>query len=375
MNKMKKLFYIMLMAFLPMAASAQDPFFYIYLCIGQSNMVGQGTISPEDCNIEEGVLSMSAVDGPDGRRVGEWRKAVPPLCRANTGLSPVDYFLWMLRKNHPLNVKLGVVHVAVDGCAIDLFDKDACKEYIDNVKEDWMRNEIAAYGNNPYQRLVDMARKAQKEGVIRGILLHQGETDAYNDQWLQKVKKIYDNLMADLNLDPAKVPLIAGEVVGDDQKGVCAHANPTINRLPEVIPNAYVVSSEGCEAGPDHVHFSAEGYRTLGKRYGIKMLQTMGFKELGDGRELTLTPTVTPTMETPIDVDASIDSNGVMHAKATKPIAKIEYVSFSGKVLKTLNMSGETSADLDTKLFPEENRLVIVFHDKSGASVSMEITR
>ena len=83
------------MAFLPLVASAQDPFFYIYLCIGQSNMVGQGTISPEDCNIEEGVLSMSAVDGPDGRRVGEWRKAVPPLCRANTGLSPVDYFLWM----------------------------------------------------------------------------------------------------------------------------------------------------------------------------------------------------------------------------------------------------------------------------------------
>ena len=77
----------------------------------------------------------------------------------------------------------------------------------------------------------------------------------------------------------------------------------------------------------------------------------------------------------PIDVDASIDAKGVMHAKATKPITKIEYVSFSGKVLKTLNMSGETSADLDTKLFPEEKRLVIVFYDKNGASVSLEVTR
>lgn len=78
---------------------------------------------------------------------------------------------------------------------------------------------------------------------------------------------------------------------------------------------------------------------------------------------------------TPIDVDASIDGNGVLHAKATKPITKIEYVSFSGNVLKTLTMSGETSTELDTRLFPEEKRLVIVFYDKDGASVSVDITR
>ena len=115
-----------MLATLASTIKAQDNFFYIYLCIGQSNMVGQGAIEPQDCDIEDGVLSMSAVGGPAGRKVGEGRKAVPPLCRANTSLSPVDYFLRVLRKNHPLNVRLGVVHVAVDGCGIDLFDKDAC---------------------------------------------------------------------------------------------------------------------------------------------------------------------------------------------------------------------------------------------------------
>jgi hypothetical protein len=372
---MKKLFLFAMLATFASTIRAQDNFFYIYLCFGQSNMVGQGAIEPQDCDIEDGVLSMSAVDGPDGRKVGEWRKAVPPLCRANTGLSPVDYFLRVLRKNHPLNVRLGVVHVAIDGCGIDLFDKDACQEYVANVKQDWMKNEIDAYDGNPYQRLVDMARKAQKEGVIRGILLHQGETDAYNDRWLEKVKKIYNDLMADLNLDPAKVPLIAGEAVGKDQNGVCAHANPTINRLPEVLPNSYVVSSEGCEAGPDHLHFTAQGYRTLGMRYGIKMLQAMGFKELGEGMELEATPSVAQPTVTPIDVDASVDDKGVMHAVATKPITKIEYVSFSGNTLKTINMNGETKADVDLNLFPEEKHLVIVFHDKDGASTSIDVTR
>ena len=370
---MKRLLYLMI-SLLPLGASAQDDFFYIFLCIGQSNMVGQGEIAPADSILEDGFLSLSAVDGPDGRRVGEWRKALPPLCRANTGLSLVDYFGRTIRKNFPLKVKVGVVYVAVNGCAIDLFDKDACLAHIDTIKADWMLNEIAAYGGNPYQRLVDMARKAQEKGVIRGILLHQGETDAYNDRWLQKVKKIYGDLMTDLNLDPKRVPLIAGETVGEDQHGVCAHANPTINRLPEVLPNSFVVSSKGCQVSPDHVHFSAEGYRELGRRYGVKMLQALGF-EVGDGHAIESGGGQPAAMIDDFDVDYSLNDKGVLHVVATKPMAKMEYVSFSGKVLSSSDLQGKTSGDFDTKLYPDEKHLVLVFYSQSGASVSVDLTR
>ena len=352
-------------------ASAQDDYFYIFLCIGQSNMVGQGKISDADKIEDKGFLSLSAIDGPD-RKVGEWRTAVPPLCRSNSGLSLVDFFGRTLRTNYPDKVRIGVVYVAVDGCAIDLFDKDAYKSYTDTIKADWLKNEIAAYGGNPYGRLIEMARKAQKEGVIRGILLHQGETDAYNDRWLQKVKKIYGDIIADLNLDPKWVPLIAGEVVGTDQNGVCAHANPTINRLPEVLPNAYVVSSQGCEVSPDHVHFSADGYRTLGTRYGIKMLQAMGF-EISDGRSETMGKVTPKAVE--IDVDASVDANGVVHATTTVPMEKIELVSYSGQTLKTFPMNGETKADVDTSEFPDEKRIVIVFYSPDGSSASVEMSK
>jgi hypothetical protein len=40
-----------------------------------------------------------------------------------------------------------------------------------------MSGTIAAYCGNPYQHLVDMARLAQQDGVIRGIPLHQGESN------------------------------------------------------------------------------------------------------------------------------------------------------------------------------------------------------
>jgi lysophospholipase L1-like esterase len=47
--------------------------------------------------------------------------------------------------------------------------------------------------------------------------------------------------------------------------------NAIIDDLPKTIPNAYVISSAGCAARPDHLHFTPAGYRELGKRYGDKM--------------------------------------------------------------------------------------------------------
>jgi len=64
-----------------------------------------------------------------------------------------------------------------------------------------------------------------KDGVIKGILLHQGESNTNDTLWTKKVKVVYNNLMKDLNLKPKKVPLLAGEVVNADQGGVCASIN------------------------------------------------------------------------------------------------------------------------------------------------------
>ena len=191
------------------------------------------------------------------------------------------------------------------------------------------------------------------------------------------MKKIYNDISSDLNLDPKKVPLVAGEAVGADQNGVCAHANPTINRLPSVLPNSYVASSKGCEAGPDNLHFTTRGYRALGTRYAIKMLQALGF-EISDGygeEYGTKTIQLQQQQQPIVNVQASLVGNDVLHAVADAPLSKIEYVSFSGNVLKTLTMNGEREVNLDANLFPEEKHLVVVFYAQNGASTSVDITR
>ncbi|OFY69777.1 MAG: acetyl xylan esterase [Bacteroidetes bacterium RBG_13_42_15] len=255
---------------------AQDPDFHIYLCFGQSNMGGAARAEAQDSIADERFQMMSVMDCPDkGRKMGNWYAATPPICDCNAGISPADYFGRTLLENLPSNIKLGIINVSVGGCKIELSDKENYQSYVETAP-DWMLNWIKNLAGNPYGRLVEMAKLAQKDGVIKGILMHQGESNPNDTLWTRKVKGIYDNLMNDLNLDPDKTPLLVGELLSAEYNGKCAGFNQFIAQLPKDIPNAHIVSSKGCLGAPDGLHFTAEGYRIPGKRYGEKMLSLLG---------------------------------------------------------------------------------------------------
>jgi hypothetical protein len=194
-------------------------------------------------------------------------------------------------------IKIGVIAIAVDGCAIDLYskDKDVFINYI-RAQEDWMRVQTAAYvdariggiipteafatADYPYKRLVDLAKTAQKEGVIKGIIMHQGESGGSikGKTYAQSVRQVYDDLCGDLGLEKGKTPFLAGQAVGND--------NFNISSIPDAFSSlpgaAFVIPSDGCAAwNPDSsdsnelIHFSLAGYEELGKRYGKKMLELL----------------------------------------------------------------------------------------------------
>ena len=275
MKKKLNLFFAFFLLFFGTNTFAQNPKFHIYLCLGQSNMEGYAKIEPQDTVVNKRFQVLEAVNCDNlNRKKGQWYTAVPPLSRCTTGLTPSDYFGREMIANLPDDVKVGVINVAVGGCKIELFDKDKYEEYV-STSPNWLKSTVAQYDGNPYARLVEMAKIAQKDGVIKGILLHQGESNTGDTLWTKKVKIVYDNLLKDLNLKAASTPLLAGEVVHADQNGVCASMNKIIATLPQTIPNSYVVSSSGCPDGPDNLHFTAEGYRMLGKRYASKMLEVL----------------------------------------------------------------------------------------------------
>ena len=259
--------------------AAPDPNFHIYLAFGQSNMEGQGAIEQQDKSVDDRFQVLWAADNGScsGKTKGKWSTAVPPLAHCQGAkLGPTDYFgRTMVEKTDP-QIKVGVIVVAVAGCSIKLFDKDQYRSYAQG-QQSWMTQRINDYGGNPYGRLIEMAKKAQEEGVIKGIIFHQGETDAGDGNWPSAVKKVYDNIIKDLGLEN-DIPFLAGEVL---RSGVSKGANNNIAKLPQQSKNFYVVSSEGFNQAlgdGQNVHFTSQEYRDFGKRYAEKMIEVLGDK-------------------------------------------------------------------------------------------------
>ena len=254
-----------------------DPNFHIYLCFGQSNMEGNAKIEAQDrTGVSSRFKMMAAVDMPSSsRKKGEWYVAYPPLCRDWTGLTPADYFGRTMVENLPDSISVGIINVAVGGCAIELFDEDQCAAYIKGAA-DWLQGYCREYDNNPYRTLINLAKKAQKAGVIKGILLHQGCSNNTQKDWPVKVKRIYIRMLNELGLKEEETPLLIGELLSQKMGGVCWGHNAVIANTPAVIPNAHVISSENCPGAADGLHFTAEGYRMIGKRYAETMLQLLG---------------------------------------------------------------------------------------------------
>jgi hypothetical protein len=285
--------------------------FHIYLAFGQSNMVGylgpgagQNWVANNGFDTPpENFVVMAAANttnrNPYNRKMGTWYPAKPPLVRNGTGLSPADFFGRTIAEAvADQGIKVGVIVVAVDGCQIILFSKDkyVFKTYV-RAQADWMRNQAVAYVDStlnsipttdfdtedyPYQHLVDLALLAQEEGVIKGIIMHQGESggNLSGKTYAQTVRQIYNDLCEDLGFKQGELPFLAGQAVGN-------RIGTDINLIPgafsDISNTAFVISSAECtwwssdkpySAGDNEtIHFSFDGYKKLGTRYGKKMLE------------------------------------------------------------------------------------------------------
>lgn len=353
---------------MPLTAAAQtqpqpDPNFQIYICFGQSNMEGAGVIEGQDTlYVDPRFRSMCAVsDARKGWRQGEWRTAYPPQTRPNTGLSVVDYFGRTMVEYLPEEARVGVITVAVGGTDIKLFDTDSCKAYVNaKTTPDWLRNMAHAYADNPYARIVKLARKAQREGVIKGILLHQGETNNGDPTWPRKVDKVYRRLLADLGLQAKDVPLLVGETARTEEGGQCGLMNSVIDTISRAIPTAHTISSEGCRQRGDGLHFVPEGYRTLGRRYAMTMLRLLGVDTTpADGWTATWATAIEPVGRQDMPKD------GTLEGKAVRQVVR---VSRGGSQLR-LRLSNAYSKS------PLEIKGVFIADAADGAAINAKTAR
>ncbi|HEX2956920.1 MAG TPA: sialate O-acetylesterase, partial [Chitinispirillaceae bacterium] len=196
------------------------------------------------------------------------------------------------------------------------------------------------YGKNPYGLLVEMGKLAQKDGVIKGILLHQGESGSTSNDWTGEVRKIYFGLIKELGLDSNKVPLLAGGLTSDGKNNSNTSLPWNLVKPPKAFSNAHAVSAIGCAAnmndGFSGLHFSAAGYRELGKHYADTMyaiLKKQGITGLNDQKFKSAATTVSAMRFNKGIVSFEIPRNSFVSLKAFtlsgKEIAELAGAEFT----------------------------------------------
>ncbi len=262
--------------------AAPNPNFHIYIAYGQSNMAGNGEIVPaEDQATDPKNFLMLASHSANARQrsgsttqsieTGKWYPAIPPMFHPTENLSPADYFGRAMVDSLP-GVTVGIIPVAIGAVAIKAFDKDQYQAYF-NSAESYIKNWARDYDSNPYQRIVDLGKKAKEVGVIKGFIFHQGETDGSGTEWQNAVYKTYKDFITALDLDENEVAFVAGEML-QEGNNCCSSKNGGIAQLKNKFKKFGLASSKGLQGnGKDPYHFGRAGVIELGKRYCSEMLK------------------------------------------------------------------------------------------------------
>lgn len=230
----------------------------IYLLLGQSNMAGRGKLG------DEAPVPCERIEKLDGSDT--WVAAIEPLhfdkpvAGAGLGMS-----FARIMADRDRDVTVGLVPCAVGGSPLDK----------------WMP------GASLYAEAVRRAKIAQRDGEIKAILWHQGESDAdgggLEASYVERLAKMVAALRAELGLKAEDVPFIFGslaELEGAPNYEVNRSFNRAVRSAVDRIPNSVRVEGSDLSCNEDKVHFSTRSLRTLGARYAAAYLALKGSRPL-----------------------------------------------------------------------------------------------
>ena len=231
--------------------------FHVFLLMGQSNMVGCDIITPGDRTNDERISVLGYETCPETDRVSnEWDTALPPLHSCSAGIGPGDYFAKTLVEALPEGHTMGLVPTAVSGQWIETF----------------------LQGGIHHQNILDKIQiaAAVENARFSGIIFHQGESNNGDTTWPSKVQQLYTQVKAAMGIT-YDIPFIAGEML---YGGSCEGHNTLVHQVPNLGSNFDYVSAEGLVMAPGDqwlVHFDHDSQVTLGRRYGEKMREALGW--------------------------------------------------------------------------------------------------
>lgn len=237
-----------------LAAPAEKEKFHLYLLAGQSNMAGRGAVEEQDKTPHPRIFVLNKQD--------EWAPAREPLHfdKSAAGVGPGFAFAKAMAEAQP-QVTIGLIPCAVGGSPIASWQPGATD---------------AATKTTPYDTAIRRAKLAMKDGTLKGILWHQGESDSSQKNaaaYGGTLEKTLARFRDDLGVDD--LPIVVGGL-GDHTLAKNENAKvvqEALKNLPKRLANAAFASSEGLKHKGDNTHFDSPGARELGKRMAEQMLR------------------------------------------------------------------------------------------------------
>jgi len=225
----------------------------LYLLIGQSNMAGRGTPDEESTQIHPRVFMLNKAE--------QWVPATDPVHfdKSFAGVGPGLAFGKAMAEANP-QANIGLIPCAVGGTSITL--------WLPGVQDPTTK----AY---PYDDTLRRMKTALKDGALKGIIWHQGETDRNPDAMklhAARLTELIARLRKDLNAPD--VPFIAGEL--PDFHGTSelnSKFNAVLHSLEASVANYTCISAADFVDNKDNLHLDTRSARTFGLRYALAMVQ------------------------------------------------------------------------------------------------------
>jgi len=229
---------------------------YVFIMAGQSNMAGRGFVEPQDTLPNKRILTID--------KSMKWIYAKEPLHFYEPSLTGLDCGMSFAKKlldSIPEGISIAIIPCAVGGSSI----------------EQWINNETFR-GVTLLDNFKDKMDFAKDYGIIKGIIWHQGESNAKSElipKYSQRLDSLIERFRFLVNNDT--LPIILGELGSYAQPIEKQMRRDSINTVIQDIAlkdkNIDLVKTGDLEHKGDNVHFDSESQRKLGERYAKKYLE------------------------------------------------------------------------------------------------------
>lgn len=231
---------------------------WIFMMAGQSNMAGRGLVEPEDTLTHKRILTINEKN--------EWVLAKEPLHFYEPSMTGLDCGLAFgkeLIKHLPDSVSIALIPCAIGGSSI----------------QQWLGDSIFR-GVQLMHNFQEKAEFARQYGRMKGILWHQGESDA-TDERIPRYEAQLEKLVSTFrdHLEDDALPVLIGELgsyaIPKEKRAKWDKINQAIHQFAASDEHVGVVRTDDLKHKGDHVHFNSASQRELGRRFAEKYVEMM----------------------------------------------------------------------------------------------------